>query len=400
MKKIKEFVTDFKAQGFYPTFHTITDGVNKPVCKVGGREYLMFGSNNYLGLTHDERVKSAAKASIDKYGVGPGGSRVISGNVDIIETLESKIAALTKTEDCLTFPTGYMANVAVFRALMDPLIENGPYPSQQSLILSDEYNHGSIIDGCRLSSAKKVVFKHNNLDSLRDALEQGRSYKHILVVTEGVFSLEGEILPLDKYVELVRSYGAKLMVDDAHGVGIIGTQGGGVGDLYNLSSEIDVLMGCMDKAMGGTGGYLCGEKHLIDYLRIASRSSLLSSSIPTMMAGAMIESTERIVNGSDLRKVLFEKAKHLKSSLCAEGFTILGKDDLPAIALYLGDERNGLAFSQSLFEHGVYCPLVRWPAVPAGGSRLRIIVMVDHSYDQLDKFVEVCKKAREQIRGN
>lgn len=397
MQKIRDFVDGFRSRGFYPDFVTIKSGVNQPICSVGNKEYLIFCANNYLGLTENQDVKNAANKAIDKYGVGPGGSRVISGNIDIIEELEKKLAELTLTEDCLTFPTGYMANIAVFRALMDPLIGDVPQKGSDGVIFSDEHNHGSIIDGCKLSTAKKVVFKHDDLDDLKKKIREN-DFPNKLIVTEGVFSLEGEIIDLPKYAQMADDTGSKLMIDDAHGIGIIGKNGGGIGEYHGCPDGIDVLMGCLDKAMGGTGGYLCGKTFLIDYLRIASRSSLLSSAITTMMAGAMVESINKIQKGQELRKELFEKAEYLKESLQDVGFRILGHSDLPAIPLYVGDEVLGIKFSKMLWSHGIYSPIIRWPAVPKDTSRFRIIVMVTHTKEQINKFVEACRYVGKQLK--
>lgn len=384
-------VLDFlDGQGLYPEFHTIESGVNEPEVTVNGQKYLMFCSNNYLALTQNELVKKAASDSIQKYGVGPGGSRVISGNIDIIEELESSIADLTHCEACLTFPTGYMANVAVFHALMDPLFFGLPYNSEDSVIFSDEFNHGSIVDGCRLSKAKKIVFKHNDLHDLANKIKR-YDLPNKLIVTEGVFSLEGEIIDLPRYVQLAKSTGSKLMVDDAHGIGILGTTGGGTPELTGCQGEIDILMGSMDKALGGIGGYLCGKKNIIKFLKVASRSSILSSSYPTVMASAMLKAIEITKASENTRRELLEKAKYLSDNLKNMGFKILGKENLPAVALFTGPESTGIAFSRQLFESKIICPVFRWPAAPEGQSRLRITVMADHEKKQLDAMIEACK---------
>jgi len=387
---ILDFLKDFKASGLYPSFTPITKGVNEPICTVSGKEYLLFCANNYLSLSQNEDVKNAGKAAITKYGLGPGGSRVISGDIDIIRELEKRIAKLVGSEDCLTFQTKYMVNIEVFSALIDPIINGRPYKSEDSVIFSDEYNHGSIIDGCKLSNAKKIIFKHNNLEDLQQKLSEN-DLPNKLIVTEGVFSLDGEILPLPEYVNLAKEFKAMLMIDDAHGVGILGNNGGGTGMHYKISIDVDIIMGCMDKAFGGTGGYLCGKKELIDYLRITSRSSVLSSAIPAMMAGAMIESVNKIEQGTEARNELFTKAKYLKTKLKKIGFNILGVNDIPSVPLFLGDEKIGIQFSTKLWERGIMCPVVRWPAVPLGGSRLRIIVMTHHTQSQLDTFANTCE---------
>jgi 7-keto-8-aminopelargonate synthetase-like enzyme len=390
------FVDLMREKGIYPRLITIEDGVNEPECVVGGEKYLMFCANNYLSLTEHPRVKAAAKAAIDKYGVGPGGSRVIAGNVDIIEELEARIAAMTGTEDCLTLPTGYMANVSVLKAVLDPFFFGMPARKDSSAIFIDEYNHGSVQDGCELTSALKFSYRHDDLEDLERKLAScDRPNK--LITTEGVFSLEGKILDLPAYIELARTYGAKLMIDDAHGVGIIGDRGGGTGDYYGRAGDIDILMGCMDKAFGGTGGYLCGKKPVIDYLRVALRSSVLSSAIPTMMAGAMIESINLIEDGQDLRWLLFEKAAYLRNGLIERGFTVLGRDTIPSVPLFMGDERIGLAFAEGFYQRKILCSLVRWPAAPQGKSRFRIIVMANHQRAHLDALLDACEEIRDEL---
>lgn len=382
--------------GLYPTFHTISVGVNEPECIVDGKKYLMFCSNNYLSLSEHPDVKKAAKDAIDKYGLGPGGSRVISGNVDIIEELEAAIADLVGAEDCLTFPTGYMANVAVFKALMDPLFFDMPAKTSDGVIFSDEYNHGSIVDGCRLTKARKVVFKHDDLDDLQQKIKEN-DLPNKLIVTEGVFSLDGEIINIPEYLKLARDFGAMLMIDDAHGIGAIGPRGGGAAAVYGAGGQVDIIMGCMDKAFGGTGGFLCGKKRLVDYLRIASRSSLLSSAIPAGMAGAMVESVKKIKAAEDARASIIEKAQYVTKKLTEEGFKVITRDSIPVVALYIGKETAGIKFAELLWEKGIFSPVIRWPAVPEGESRFRILMMANHTYEHLDQLVDACRFAGRRL---
>lgn len=393
---IPVFVDLMKETPIYPKFARITDGVNEPECVVDGEKFLMFCANNYLSLTENPRVKEAAKAAIDKYGVGPGGSRVIAGNVDIIEELEARIAAMTGTEDCITLPTGYMANVSVLKALLDPFFFGMPVRKDSGAVFVDEHSHGSVQDGCELTSALKIPYKHDDLEDLERKLA-ACDRENKLISTEGVFSLEGEIIDLPAYIDLARKYDAKLMIDDAHGVGIIGDRGGGVGDYFGRAKDIDLLMGCMDKAFGGTGGYLCGSKALIEYLRVGLRSSILSSALPTMMAGAMIESVNIMEHGQELRRQLFEKAAYLRDGLMERGFTVLGRDTIPSVPLFMGDERVGIAFTEGFYERKILCSLVRWPAAAQGKSRFRIIVMANHTYEHLDRFMDACVDIRSSI---
>ena len=383
-------------EGLYPDFHAIESGVNEAECVVDGKKYLMFCSNNYLSLSENPEVKKAAQDAIEEYGVGPGGSRVISGDVTIIRELEKAIADLVGKEDCLTFPTGYMANIAVFQALMDPLFYGMPAKSSDSVIFSDEYNHGSIVDGCRLSKAKKVIFKHNNLEDLAKKIKEN-DLPNKLIVTEGVFSLDGEILNLPKYVELAQRSNSLLMIDDAHGVGVIGKEGGGVVDYHSCAEGVDILMGCMDKSFGGTGGFLCGSKRMMDFLRIASRSSILSSSLPVGMAGGMIKSVELIKKGVVARERIVANANYLKDGLREVGFTVVGDDPIPAVALHIGTEAKGISFANKLWDEQIFSPVIRWPAVPEGSARFRILVMSSHTRSQIDRFVTACNKIGREL---
>jgi len=391
-ENIYKLLDYLKEQQLYPDMPVISGGVNEPVCIVDGEPFLMFCANNYLSLSEDERVKEAAISAVRKYGAGPGGSRIISGNVDIIVRLEEAIADMVGTEACLTLPTGYMANVGVFKAVMDTFFVGLPYSKGSGVIFSDEFNHGSIVDGCRLSSAKKVVFRHSDFADLETKLRKFEKYPNKLIVTEGVFSLDGEITDLPGLVRLAKKYGAKTMIDDAHGVGILGENGGGTPQHHGCAKDIDIIMGCMDKAFGGTGGYLCGKSELIDYLRVAERSSILSSALTCEMSGAMLESVRIMKNGQELRRVLFDKAQYLRTRLRNSGFRVLGTDNIPSVALFVGKEAVGIEFANRLFRRRIFSPVVRWPAVPQGEARFRIIVMRDHSVEQLDQYADACEE--------
>jgi len=394
---IETFLDGFDRHGLYPDVGTITGGVNEPVCRMNGIEHLMFGANDYLGLSQHPRVKAAANRAIEAYGTGPGASRLVAGNLDVIEELERRIAALTGTEDCLTFPTGYMANASVLRALMDPFLDREPRSSRESIIFLDVHSHGSVFDGASGCEAKKVLFRHDNLLDLEAKLQQHAEIPNKLIVTEGVYCLYGEVIHIPDYVSLARKYGATLMVDDAHGVGVLGTHGGGIGEHFGCQGGIDVLMGCMDKAFGGTGGYLCGKRSLIRYLRIACRSSVLSSAIPAGMAGAMCEAATLIHDGHDLRERLFANAASLRAQLLEAGFELVTRDRLPSVVLRIGAEALGIEFSRQLREQRIYCPLIRWPGVAKGDSRLRINLSALHQPEHLEAFVIACVRARASV---
>jgi 8-amino-7-oxononanoate synthase len=394
---IRAVLDFFDKEKLYPEFRRIERGANATKCVVAGKEYAQFASNNYLSLSNNPEVIKAAKKAIEENGIGPGGSRVVSGDLMIVRELESSLTELLGTEDTLTFPTGYMANIAVFQALMDPMFNNLPQPSSASVIFSDEYNHGSIIDGCRLSKAKKIVFKHDDIDDLVKKIKEN-SLPNKLVVTEGVFSTDGEIINIPNYVEVAREYNAKLMVDDAHGIGILGEHGGGVAEKFNCSSEVDIWMGSLDKAFGSTGGYLSGSSELIRYLRIACRSSILSSAIPASIAGGVTKAIELVKNGEKTRSKLFKNSERLKAGLVESGFKVLGKDNLPAIPVLIGDEQLSINFTSKLMEAGYYTMAFRWPAVPQGKSRLRLTVMADHTERDIDGLIEACVKIGRELR--
>jgi glycine C-acetyltransferase len=209
--------------------------------------------------------------------------------------------------------------------------------------------------------------------------------------------IEGEIIDIPRYVEMARHYGAKLMVDDAHTVGVIGPRGGGSPDYHGCADGIDILMGCMDKAMGGTGGYLCGSKTLVEYLRIAANSSVLSSALPCAMAGAMIAAIDLIESGQELRDGLQSKSQYLKQGLRNAGLTVLGTHDIPSVPLFVGDEALGIAFAEGLRDRGIFCPVMRWPAVPAGGARLRLSLMARHEQSHLDRLIEACIEVAHEL---
>ena len=394
---VKVLLECIRQRELYPLFFTIDEGVNEPEFQAEGRVFLQFGSNNYLSLSEDPSVKAAAIRAIEDHGVGPGGSRLLSGNIAIIEEVERSIAELTGMEDCLTFPTGYMANVTVFQAVMNPFLGRFPYRSADGLIFIDEYVHGSILDGCKLSGVRVVKFKHNSLDDLKTKLEDNDSAPNKLIVTEGVFCLEGEIIDIPSYVEIARAHEAKLMVDDAHAIGVIGSRGGGSPDYHDCAEDIDILMGCMDKAMGGTGGYLCGSKTLVDFLRISASSSVLSSALPCSMAGAMLTAIDLIEGGQDLREGLYRKARYLKEGLRSVGLTVLGPDNIPSVPLFIGDEALGVAFSDLLRQRGIFCPVMRWPAVPPGRARLRLTLMARHELSHLDRLIEACAQVGREL---
>lgn len=396
-ERVRVLLERIREHDLYPHFMTIDEGVNEPVFQAEGETLLQFGANNYLSLSEHPAVRAAAMRAIGEYGIGPGGSRLMSGNIAIIQEAEHRISRLTGMEDCLTFPTGYMANVTVFQTVMNPFIGGLPYRAKEGVIFIDEYVHGSIADGCKLSGVRVIKFAHNDLDDLRAKLQDHESALNKLIVTEGVYCLEGEIIDIPDYVEIARDNGAKLMVDDAHAIGVLGKRGGGSPDYHDCADGIDILMGCMDKAMGGTGGYLCGSKDLVDFLRIAASSSVLSSALTCSMAAAMIAAIDIIEEAKDVRADLVAKAQYLRKGLERKGLTVIGRNPIPSVPLFVGDENLGVDFAKGLRERGIFCPVMRWPAVPLGKSRLRLSLMANHEMSQIDSLIEACGEVGREL---
>ena len=383
---IGTFVNLLNEVGVYPPFITISEGVNEPQCVIGGEEFLLFSSNNYLSLSEDPRVKEAAKAAIDRYGIGPGASRCLAGDITVIRDAERVIASHIGTEDCLTFPTGYMVNVTLFQALLEPFFLGMPCEKGSAEVFYDELNHGSIRDGILLTSAKKTPYRHADLADLERKLAASDSANR-LIVTEGVYCLEGEITPVPDYIALKTKYGAWLLVDDAHGVGVVGEHGGGVGEHFGCAGDIDLLMGSMDKAFGGTGGYVGASRDTISFLRIACRSSLLSSALPCIMASAVIEGIDIARHDRQRRSRMNANAKYLREGLRSQGFRVLGEAAIPSLALYVGDEYLAMEFAEKLFERRIFASAFRWPATPQGKARIRLVTMANHTQDHLDRLL-------------
>lgn len=397
MQNIFDFSDYLKKEKIAPIFHSIESAGTEPEVMINGKKYLMFSSNNYLGIsTAPEVIKSASDALI-KHGLGPGGSRFLCGNIDVLEQLDKEVALLVEAEDAITFPTGYMANLAVFRALMDPVMSGFPYKKGAGIIYSDEFNHATIVDGCQLSSAKKVIFKHNDVKDLRNKISKSSKRAHKMIVTEGVFSPEGELAPLREIIDIANEFGAILMVDDAHGVGVMGKNGGGTVQHLGLQNKVDIIMGSFDKALGGMGGFLAGNKKLIEYLRIVARPYLFSSSIPGVLAGGMIQSIKVCKERNELREKLFENANYLRKGLSDMGFTIWGTGEVPVIPVIIGDENKAIEFSEKLFEKGLFTPVFRWPAVKKGTSRARVTPMATHNREHMDRLLNAFNEVGKNI---
>ncbi len=374
--------------GHYPEYRPLESAGTDPTCRIDGRELVMLCSNNYLGLSNHPMVLEGARKAMDVHGVGPGGSRCLCGNVSVLEDLDRSIADFMGTEDAITFPTGYMANLSAFRALLDPLVGALPCRRGTATVFLDQSNHATVFDGVDLSSAARVIFRHNDLNDLERRLATADTRGPRLVVVEGVYTLSAEMAPLPELVDLCRRYGAMLYVDDAHGIGVLGRRGGGALQQAGLEGQADIVMGSFDKALGGLGGFLAGRREVIRYLRIAARAYVFSSAMPAVMAGAMLEALKVVRGGELLRHRLRRNYEILRSGLTGLGFRVLGDGTVPVAPVVLGSERTALHFQTRLFEEGVFATAFRWPAVPKGAACIRVTPMATHTEEHLGRALD------------
>ena len=348
------------------------------IVRIDGREYISFCSNNYLGLCNHPVVKRAAIAAIEKYGVGAGASRLISGNFSLHDELEQRIARFKGTESALVFATGYMANVGTISALA----------GSGDAIICDRLNHASIIDGARLSRAKLLVYRHADCDSLEEVLKQAAKYRNRLIVTDSVFSMDGDVAPLDRIVDLAEEYDATLMIDEAHAVGFLGDGGRGAVDHFGLIGKVPVVMGTLSKAIGSIGGYIAGNADLIEYLRNKSRSFIYTTALPPSACAAAIAAIDIIETNPDLVDRLRENSRYLRDSLAENNIDILNSTT-QIVPIITGDPESALDLSRKLYENGLLAPAIRPPTVPKGTSRIRISIMAQHTKEDIDKLVEI-----------
>jgi len=397
MKQIIKTLDSIRKKNLYPKIHTLSNAVD-PEVVIGDKPMLLFCSNDYLGLANNTAIKERAKEAIDKYGVSTCASRLIAGNTELHNELEKLIAIFMHREDAIAFSTGYMTNIGVIPALIKGINVLNVI-TQKTLIISEELNHASIIDGCKLSQAKIIVYPHKNIRMLEKILRRHRRIRK-LIITDAVFSMDGDIAPIPDIVELARKYGAMLMVDEAHSIGVLGKTGRGVLEHFNLPFDsVDILMGTLSKAVGSIGGYIAGSKDLIDFLRVTARSYIFTASpLPPPSTVAAIAALEYIMNNPSLVESSRRNAEYLRCKFKENNFDTL-ETQTPIIPIMLYDEQKAIRFSEILFERGILAPCVRWPAVPWGKARIRCVVMANHTPSQLDKLVETCIIARDILNA-
>lgn len=380
-------IQELKEKGLYNEIEPL-ESPNGPVITIGGKEMINLSSNNYLGLATDERLKKVAKEAIDRYGVGSGAVRTINGTLDLHVKLEETIARFKGTEAAISFQSGFNCNMAAIQAVMD----------KNDAILSDELNHASIIDGCRLSKATIIRYNHSDMDDLRKKAKKAREsgkYEKIMVITDGVFSMDGDIAKLPDIVEIAREFDLIVYVDDAHGSGVLG---GGAGTVkhFGLEKEVDFQIGTLSKAIGVVGGYVAGKKILIDWLKVRARPFLFSTAVTPADARAATAAIEILMEDSGLVDRLWENGRYLKEGLRRLGFDI-GQSETPITPCIIGDEKKTQEFSKRLLEEGVYAKAIVYPTVPRGTGRIRNMPTAAHTKEMLDRALHIYEKVGKEL---
>jgi 8-amino-7-oxononanoate synthase len=379
-----------------PYFRLLTSQAG-PLVEMEGRETIMLGSNNYLGLTGDERVKQAARDALETYGTGLTGSRLLNGTTPLHVELERELAEWMGSDDAIVYTTGYQANLGCIGTILEP----------GDTVVCDSGDHASILDGCRLSGARLRPFRHNRMDKLEKMLERAAGDGGgVLVVVDGVFSMEGDVCDLPRIVELCRAHGARLMVDEAHGAGVLGARGAGACELFGLEGEVDLRMGTFSKSLASCGGFVAGPADVIEYLRIASRAFVFSASAVPAAIGAALAALRVIrAEGPRLFEALLGNAEYLREGLRALGLAVVEPGRLPdgsvattpVVPVRVGDDWQAVLLWKALFEAGVYTNVAIHPAVPPGGALLRTSVMATHEHAQLDAALDVISRAIEDF---
>lgn len=383
---IEKELQGLKDAGLYNRIRTLSSPQGAWLV-VDGQRVLNFCSNNYLGLANHPRILQAARQAMEKYGLGPAAVRSIAGTMDLHLELERRMAAFKGVESAITFQSGFNANIAAIPALV----------GKEDAIISDELNHASIIDGCRLSGGKIIRYAHCDVADLERVLKENRAnYPRVIVITDGVFSMDGDIAPLDQIYNVVQNYEAILMVDDAHGEGVLGRGGRGIVDHFDLHGKVDVEIGTMSKAFGVVGGVVAGNPVVVEWLRQRGRPFLFSSAMTVPDVAACLAALDLLEESTDLVDRLWENARYFKAEMKRMGFDT-GKSSTPITPVMLGEAPLAQQFSRELFENGVFAMAIGFPTVPRGKARIRVMISASHSKEDLDQGLEAFGKVGRKL---
>jgi glycine C-acetyltransferase len=383
---LNQEIEGLKEQGLYNRIRTIGSAQGAWLT-VDGKQVLNFCSNNYLGLANHPKLVEAARRAMEIYGVGPAAVRSIAGTTDLHVQLEQRLAKFKGAEEVITFQSGFNANLGTIPALV----------GKGDVIFSDRLNHASIIDGCRLSGAKIVAYEHNDPTALEDAIRDNLSnYRRALIVTDGVFSMDGDIAPLPELYEVAKKYDILFMVDDAHGEGVLGKGGRGIVDHFGLHGKVDIEVGTMSKAFGVVGGMVAGNKTIIEWLRQRGRPFLFSSAVTAPDAAACLAAVDLLEESTELVDKLWANAKYFKEEMKKLGFDT-GVSETPITPIMLGEAPLAQQFSRDLFEEGVFAMAIGYPTVPQGKARIRVMISAAHDNDDLGKGLEAFEKVGKKL---
>ncbi|MCO0597104.1 8-amino-7-oxononanoate synthase [Peribacillus butanolivorans] len=376
LEKIKE-------GGLYRQLQTVETMSDQGYAMVNGHKMMMFASNNYLGLANDQRLIEASVQATQRFGTGSTGSRLTTGNTIVHEKLEKRLAEFKQTDAAIVLNTGYMANIAALTTLV----------GRDDLILSDEMNHASIIDGCRLSRAETIIYRHTDLLDLEMKLQINTRYRKRIIVTDGVFSMDGDIAPLPGIVELAKRYDALVMVDDAHATGVLGKDGRGTSEHFGLKGKIDIEMGTLSKAVGAEGGYIAGSRSLVDYVLNRARPFVFSTALSAGVVASALTAVDIIQSEPERRVRIRAMSQRLYNELTSLGYTVSG-GETPILAIICGEPEQAMFLSKELHKHGIYAPAIRPPTVPSGTSRIRLTLMATHQEEQMNHVIDVFRTIR------
>jgi 8-amino-7-oxononanoate synthase len=381
-KKLQDRIASFKdaamikEKGLYPYFRSIESAQDTEVV-IDGKKVLMFGSNSYLGLTNHPKIKEAAKAAIEKYGTGCAGSRFLNGSLDIHLTLENRLAEYVGKEAAVLFSTGFQVNLGVISCLLD----------RNDYLLLDEYDHASIIDGSRLSFSRTIKYAHNDMQDLRRKISRLPEDAAKLIVSDGIFSMEGDLVNLPEMVEIANEFGANIMMDDAHSLGVIGFNGSGTASHFNLTDDVDLIMGTFSKSLASLGGFIAGSTETIEYIKHRARSLMFSASMPPSAVASVIAALDIIESEPERIDKLWANTEYAKKLLLEAGFDI-GHSNSPIIPVYIRDNIKTFMITNILQQNGVFVNPVVSPAVPSDSSLIRFSLMATHSFDQIESAIE------------
>ena len=390
-KKLQDRISAFKDakvlkdQGIYPFFRSISSAQDTEVI-IDGEKVLMFGSNSYLGLTNHPKIKEASQAAIEKYGTGCAGSRFLNGTLDIHLELENRLAAYVDKEAAVLFSTGYQVNVGVLSCLLD----------RSDYLILDEYDHASLIDGSRLSFSRTIKYAHNDMNDLRAKLSRLPEDAAKLIVSDGIFSMEGDLVKLPEMVKIAEEFGANILMDDAHSLGVIGFNGSGTASHFNLTKDVDLIMGTFSKSLASLGGFIAGDEETIEFVKHRARSLMFSASMPPGAVASVIAALDIIESEPERIDKLWANTNYAKKLLLDAGFEI-GHPESPILPIYIRDNVKTFMITNILQKNGVFVNPVVSPAVPSDASLIRFSLMATHTFEQIEKAVEKLKLAFKEV---